>query len=253
MTTSLPPPPAGGAHPASRAGTAVALLLLAAVMVVAARSNAGDSSPRTGRRVELLELIRIEQARNDDLQATVEALTAEVAALEEASAADAAVAKRLQRHVDRLVAPAGMTAVAGPGVVVTLSDSTLQTAPSGDLNDLVIHEQDLQAVINALWAGGAEAMTVNGERILSTTAIRCVGNTLLLHGNVYSPPYVVEAIGAEPSLRTALDTDPVVAALRTAATQYGLGFTVGADEELQIPAYAGPSPVKVARVEPTQP
>jgi uncharacterized protein YlxW (UPF0749 family) len=235
---------------AQRAGTAGALALLALVLVVAARSEGADAGPRTGRRVELVELIRAEQQQTVQLEREVEELRARVTAFEEAGTADAAELEGLSKRIDALLAPAGMTPVRGPGVEVTLTDSALETSPSGDLNDLVIHEQDLQAVINALWAGGAEAMSVNDQRILATTAIRCVGNTLLLHGAVYSPPYVVRVIGDEVALRDALERDTVVAALRTAAAHYGLGFAVTPQAEMVLPAYAGASPIKIAEPAP---
>ncbi|MDP8969699.1 MAG: DUF881 domain-containing protein, partial [Actinomycetota bacterium] len=187
----------------NRAAFAAALAVLAALLVVAARVDV-QAPARLGRRVELVELIRAEQARNDLLADKVEELSAQVAAFEQAEAADAEALGTLKPRLDEAAA-AGLSAVRGPGVIATLSDSTLESSPTGNLNDLVIHEQDLQAVINALWAGGAEAMSVNGQRVLATTAIRCVGNTLLLHGRVYSPPYVIRAVGHQPALRDALD------------------------------------------------
>jgi uncharacterized protein YlxW (UPF0749 family) len=136
--------------------------------------------------------------------------------------------------------------VKGPGVRAVLADSSLSAAPTGDPNDLVIHEQDLQAVINALWAGGAEAMSVNGQRVLSTTAIRCVGNTLLLHGQVYSPPYVIEAVGDHEDLRASLDKDGAVERFRAAVKEFQLGFTVEDDDALSIPASEGSAALQVA-------
>lgn len=246
-----PPPPQPTSPRASRTGTAVALLVLAAVLVIAARSDTTTAAPRTGRRVELVELIRVEQARGARMEERVAELTKQVERFESRSTAGAAAVARLQRRIDRLEAPAGMTQMRGPGAVVTLSDSSLETSPSGNLNDLVIHEQDLQAVINALWAGGSEAMSVNGQRILATTAIRCVGNTLLLHGGVYSPPYVIRAVGDPVALGEALERDPAVGGLSAAATQYGLGFTVEADEALELPAYEGANTIKIAQPAPT--
>ncbi|MEX2221060.1 MAG: DUF881 domain-containing protein, partial [Candidatus Rokuibacteriota bacterium] len=186
------------------------LVLLAVILVVAARSPVVVEEARIGRRVELVELIRIEQSRTLALQARVEELVARLALYEQDPPGDPALVQALQQRIDEVAAPAGMTALHGPGVSAVLTDSTLPESPTGDLNDLVIHEQDLQAVINALWAGGAEAMTVNGQRVLATTAIRCVGNTLLLHGAVYSPPYRILAIGDFDELRTELDRDPAV-------------------------------------------
>jgi uncharacterized protein YlxW (UPF0749 family) len=231
----------------ARLATALTLALLAAVLVISARSQPAVEDARIGRRVELVELIRAEQARNAALAARVDELAVEVAELKREPTQDVAALTALQERVEELEPAAGMTAVAGPGLVVTLTDSPLRTSPSGDLNDLVIHEQDLQAVINALWAGDAEAMSVQGQRILATTAIRCVGNTLLLHGAVYSPPYVIEAVGDPELLRAALDSDAAVARFRQAVRDFQVGFDVTGEDELLVPAYEGSMSLQVAR------
>ena len=80
----------------------------------------------------------------------------------------------------------------GPGLVVRLDDANRDPGaalPAGvTSDDLVIHQQDLQAVVNALWQGGAQGIQVMDQRLISTSAVRCVGNTLILQGRVYSPP-----------------------------------------------------------------
>jgi uncharacterized protein YlxW (UPF0749 family) len=111
---------------------------------------------------------------------------------------------------------------------------------SDNPDDLVVHQQDLQAVVNALWAGGAEAMTLMGERIISTSAVRCVGNTVILHGQVYGPPFVVTAVGDTDDLRRSLDRDPGVAFFRTFVDRFGLGYEVRAEASVSLPAYDGP-------------
>src|SRR5436189_127421 len=75
----------------------------------------------------------------------------------------------------------GLAAMRGPGLKVTLDDSKLDKPPAGNVNDLVIHSQDVQAVVNALWQAGAEAVAINGQRLVGTSAVLCVGNTLLLN------------------------------------------------------------------------
>lgn len=244
------PPPASAA-PASLAGRAafaITVALLAVMLVISARADTAPAPSRTGRRVQLVELIRAEQRRTQELRATAADLGKQVAAFEGMDSSGEAEVATLQDRIDRVGAAAGMLALRGPGVVATLTDSRLEEAPSGNLNDLVVHEQDLQGVINGLWAGGAEAVSVNGQRVLSTTAIRCVGNTLLLHGAVYSPPYVIQAVGDAPALQAALDRDPAVQRFRVAARQYKLGFAVVVDDTLEIPAYDGAAAVTVARV-----
>lgn len=243
------PPDAAASGPggATRVAFAGALALLAVILFTSARVDPGSDDVRVGRRVELLELIRAEQARVEQLSAQVDELSDEVSRVEATAAAGAVEAESVQTELREVAAPAGMTAVRGPGLVVSLEDSLLSSSSSGDYNDLIIHEEDLQAVINALWAGGTEAMSVNGERILSTTAIRCVGNTLLLHGNVYSPPYVIEAIGDDGALTRALGRDHLVARFAAAASEHELGFDVAAEDELLVPAYEGGPGLQVAR------
>ena len=77
-------------------------------------------------------------------------------------------------------------------------------------DDYVVHEQDVHAVINALWAGGAEAVAVMDQRVIGTSAVRCVGSTLLIHGRVYPPPYRITAIGPAERMQRALDLSPAL-------------------------------------------
>lgn len=103
-------------------------------------------------------------------------------------------------------------------------------------DDLVVHQQDLEAVMNGLWAGGAEAMTVQGHRVTATTSVRCVGNVLLIDGATYSPPYEIAAIGDPAQLETTLlATQPIQIYLQY-VDALDLGWSVEASEELTMPA-----------------
>ena len=127
---------------------------------------------------------------------------------------------------------------------MTLNDSSLKQSPTGNVNDLVIHSQDVQAVVNGLWAAGAEAISVNGERLVSTSAVLCVGNTLLINGAVFSPPYQATAIGAD---RNSLQQmTHWFDNLRNDAQRFSLQFSVGRDETVNVPAYSGPIQPKYA-------
>jgi uncharacterized protein YlxW (UPF0749 family) len=144
-----------------------------------------------------------------------------------------------QRSVAPLLAPGGLTAVHGPGLEVVLDDAP--SAPAGvDPNQVVVHQSDIQAVVNALWAGGAEAMSINGQRIVATSAVHCVGPTLLLNGDVFSPPFRVAAIGPAGTMQARLDASPGVRLYKQAASYYGLGYTVEAVDRVDLPAYSGP-------------
>jgi len=139
----------------------------------------------------------------------------------------------------------GLVSAEGPGLVVTLDDSSMRESPSGNLNDLVIHSQDVQAAANGLWAAGAEALAVNGQRVVPTSAVLCVGNTLLINGTVHSPPYKFSAIG--PGLHDRFLADPLVAGFRQDAERFHLGFSVEDRDRITVPAYKGTTTVRFAR------
>jgi uncharacterized protein YlxW (UPF0749 family) len=177
--------------------------------------------------------LEVETAQSGALRRSVEALTVP------AAAGDKRVAE-LDRASARLALAAGTTAVRGPGVRVTLDDAHLSSIPDGYTgDDVVVHQQDVQAVVNALWAGGAEAMMLQDQRVISTSAVRCVGNTLILQGRVYSPPYVITAIGDTSTMRQALDSSPQVIIYRQYVDVLGLGYTVDQRSSFSFPAYAG--------------
>src|SRR4029079_1723509 len=122
---------------------------------------------------------------------------------------------RLTSQADKLAQDAGTEAVHGPGLKVRLDDAHLQSIPEGFTpDDLVVHQQDVQAVVNALWTGGAEAMQIMDQRVITTSAVRCVGNPLILQGRVYSPPFRITAIGDPQRLSDALDAAPGVQTFR---------------------------------------
>jgi uncharacterized protein YlxW (UPF0749 family) len=145
----------------------------------------------------------------------------------------------------------GKVAVTGTGITVSLDDAPADgPRPAGvSADDLVVHQQDLQAVINALWAGGAEAMALMDQRVVSTSAFQCIGNVLSLQGRRYSPPYVVTVIGDPDELKAALAADPAVRAYRSWVTAVGLGWSVQEPAaDVTVPAYDGAADMRYASV-----
>ena len=216
--------------------------LAAGLMFATSASTAQGTDLRADRRLRLTELIARER---DDVRQREQAaaeLRARVAAMaQREAAADDRVAQATA--ADELELVAGLVPVEGPAVTVSLNDAPRREgrpALSDDPDDLVVHQQDVQAVVNALWAGGAEAMTLMGQRIVSTSAVRCVGNTVILHGRVYGPPFVVTAIGDPESLRESLNNDPGVLLFRSYVDRFGLGYDVSTSRSVTLPAYDGP-------------
>ena len=138
---------------------------------------------------------------------------------------------------------AGLVALTGPGVEITLDDAPRRADGSLPIgarpDDLVIHQSDVQGVVNAVWAAGADAVAIMDQRLIATSAVRCVGNVLLLQGRTYSPPFVVTAVGDAEAIRAQLAASPQVQVFRQAVEEYGLGFAVREREELTLPAYDG--------------
>ena len=152
-----------------------------------------------------------------------------------------AVASILE-SASRYAQEAGTVPVTGPGVAVSLTDSPLRgdQVPEGlTVDDLVVHQQDVQGVVNALWRGGAEAMMIQDQRVISTSAVRCVGNTLILQGRVYSPPFVITAIGDQDRLQEALENDRAVQIYQEYVQAAGLGYAVEVLDQIEAPAYSG--------------
>jgi uncharacterized protein YlxW (UPF0749 family) len=215
---------------------------------VSARESHGEEF-RNPVNATLADTVQQAEDRVHRLDRTVRVLQAEVDRLARtAGAGDAAVA-RARAQIRALMAPAGLTAVAGPGLEVVLDDAPGQPAGQDvDPNQLVVHQSDLQAVVNALWAGGAEAMSIAGQRVIPTSAVRCVGNTLLLNGEVFSPPFRVAAIGPSATMQKKLSSSPGVKLFREAAGYYGLGYTVSTQSRVDVPAYRGPVTLSYAHV-----
>ena len=243
MTAPTTSPP--GVRKRRSPAIGVAATLMAFLAVLAFRTHPADPETRLPGRYRLADLIQQQQEQAVALRQEVARLRAEVDAERAANATRSGGTKQQAELVSDTSTTAGLVAVTGPGLEVTLVDSKLDAPPSGgNVNDLVIHSQDVQAVVNALWRAGAEAISINGQRLVSTSAVLCVGNTLLLNGTVHSPPYVVSAVGAS---RDRFDADRLVRRLRQDATTFGLGFTVERKTKLELPAYRGSTKFTFAR------
>lgn len=218
----------------------VVLLLIGLLLATSGRLAAGTDL-RAERRTDLVDLIRAEQDRVEAETATVSELQDQVKAAAK-SEAPAATDPELEALISE---------VEGPGLAVTLEDAPIPVdgVPDGyTTEDYIVHEQDVQAVVNALWAGGAEAIGVMDQRIIATSAVRCVGSTLLLHGRAYAPPYTVTAVGPTDRMQRALEGSPRLAVYRQYADLLGLGYDIRESGSVTISAYEGPLAAQFAQV-----
>jgi len=223
-----------------RLGTPIVLVACGALFVVSAIDSDGTDL-RPGRYTSLSSLVQAEAHSYHQLQHQVTTLRQQVATMTN-DVHDNTV-RRYQRHVAKLKGPAGLTPVEGPGVTVRLADAPTSLIDSTTLNPnlLVVHQQDIQAVVNALWRGGATAITIQGQRIVSTTGIKCAGSTVQLQGVPYPEPYVIRAVGDPTQLEDALDDDSYVSIYRQQAAnpQIDIGWRMGVDADIKAPAFQG--------------
>jgi uncharacterized protein YlxW (UPF0749 family) len=219
----------------------------AGVLLVTSAVNADGIDLRPTTYSDLADLAQQETGRVQRLQDDVTELNAEIESLSEGL--DDTKVDELQEQIETLSMPAGLVPLEGPGLTVTLDDAPreMREAAGEDASNAIVHQQDIQAVANAMWAGGAEAMTIQGQRVVSTTGIKCVGNTVLLHGVTYSPPYVVSAIGDVDAMRSHLDSSPYLGAYLEAVEEYQLGWDVEEQERIEAPAFTGSTEMRYAR------
>ncbi len=226
------------------------VFVLAGSLFATSALAAGGLDLRASSVTDLDTVVRQERQRTDALQKQVSALNRDVASLGED--VDDAQVGDLQRRVAELRGAAGFEPVKGPAVTVVLSDAPKdeidRAVESGEVtaDELVVHQQDIQAVVNAMWAGGAEAMTLQGQRVISTTGIKCVGNTVVLHGVPYAPPYEITAIGDIDALRTSLASSDYIDGYKTYVEAHNLGYEVTESDEVSMPAYEGSTELRYA-------
>jgi uncharacterized protein YlxW (UPF0749 family) len=234
----------------ARGTLSVALVLALSGALFAANAKlahgSGDRHPQ-----DLADLTRVEEKRVERLSAEVDGLNSDVVGLttQENTESGTEVGEPSVAYAIE----GGLVPVQGPGLTVRLNDAPVDSPRRDGVTPdlLVVHQQDIQAVMNALWAGGAEAMEVMDQRVISTTAIQCVGNVLRLHGRLYSPPYDIRAIGDPDSLRHALTASSAVQAYVRDAADLGLGWSVSepsASSPLELSAYSGPTDLQAAEV-----
>jgi len=232
-----------------RVGTPLVILVCGGLFVVSAQ-NSGGTDLRPGRYTDLASLTNTEKHRVDRLTEQVAETDAEVSRLTQQ--VDDTTVRRYKQQIDELKDPAGLVAHSGPGVRITLADApqdNLERVGDDAANLLVVHQQDVQAVVNALWRGGASAVTIQGHRVVSTTGIKCSGSTIQLQGVPYPQPFVIEAVGDIDDLVGSLDADPYVATYRAQAADpdISIGWSMESSSHVTAPAYAGLRDLTYAR------
>ena len=215
-------------------GIAVFVVVALTGFLLATNIRVNRTATVTSDTAQMVEQ-RVEQANK--LRSEVSKLNSQINTLNKLAGTGSSDSSNSEDAGSSTVLPA----VQGPGVTVTLDDSPLwktmvnSSGSASNINDYVIHQQDIEAVVNALWAGGAEEMMIQDQRVLFNSAVICVGNVLMLQGKQYSPPYTISAIGPTEDMIDALADSQAVQVYQEYVSAFGLGWNVETKDTLKFP------------------
>ncbi len=244
---------AGGSVSSRPSRRLVALVLLITVGLVtgtAAAQVRRRQAAQDGVRAQLVGDVQRRTAATDDLATSAAKLRQDVAREQAAGLSAGAAGRAAAERLAALELAAGVGPVTGAGLVVRLDDAPAEDADAqargGDVGDGRVQDRDLQDVVNALWASGAEAVSINGLRLTAQTAIRSAGEAILVDFRPLSPPYTVRAVGNDKVLETSFVDGPTGRRLATYSSAYGLQYVVRRTDSQTLPGSGFPT-LRVAK------
>lgn len=189
----------------------------------------------------LVEIINQLEAENLAMETAIDAIRTELASAGFSDSEAGAYFTRLQQELADTQFNSGQTAVSGSGIIISLNDNTAgaETAKQADpLNyfpeNYIIHDSNLRYLLNDV-AYLAEAVSINGQRIVDTSDIRCVGTVIIINSTRVAPPYEISLIGSPALLEGALQESSQYIYLKNK----NMPIKVSRSEDLQLPAYTG--------------
>lgn len=220
----------------TRTLTVAAAVVLGFGVAISVTNLREAAAPENSPRAQLQQRVLESRAHAEDLETQRDETTDQINALQEKvlESGDTGAAERLAAY-ERAT---GAVAMSGPGVVLTLNDSAPLPAEPGTTGGVLnrVTDGDLQVAVNGLWAAGAEAVSINGQRLTSTSAIRRAGDAVLVDFRPLSPPYQITALGDGDALRTTVEGSETGTYLNQLASRFGIRQSWEAGEELTVPA-----------------
>lgn len=224
---------------------AVVLFTVSFIIVIQFKSvmkNSGMNSTQLQRIEDLQKELMREKEKNIDLNRQLLQANTSLETYRKNASENDEGAKAMASELKNAMLLAGLTDVEGEGVTVVLKDSA-ETTVGATASNYIIHDRDLRDIVNELVGSGAEAISINGERISSKSSIRCVGPTITINGNYYAPPFTIKAIGDPDTLEAGLNIrDGVVDVMRA----FKIDVSITKSNKLQIPKYKGTVTYKFA-------
>jgi len=228
---------------------AAGLLLLGFVLATAYRATLRQAPDSERVRQALVQDVRDGSALSDSLQRRAQQLSGQLSRQRDAALTASRDGDRAAAEVRRLEEAAAQRAVHGPGVAVVVGDAsgtdqvdpnTGQRVPVSVDDNGRIQDRDLQSLVNALWAAGAEAVSVGGQRLAPTTTIRGAGEAILVDLRPVQSPYTLAAVGDPATLLPRFADSEAARRFQSYTGLYGIQFTVRAAKDVRLPAATDP-------------
>jgi uncharacterized protein YlxW (UPF0749 family) len=214
-------------------------VLLGVMMTVQFRTQKKEGFPFYNQRTDLIKMVNALERQRNQLETDLAEKKKKLEEFEQAAGKDQGLMKAMQDQLEVARTEAGLIPLKGPGIVIELADSPKSPTPKDDPYYFIVHDADLDTLVNELWASGAEAVSINEQRIVTTTSIRCVGPTVLINAVRLASPYKVKVVGPSKDLEGALRTPGGFMDYMTPAVQHGVSVRIVRHEELDIPEYKG--------------
>ncbi|MGB7979293.1 MAG: DUF881 domain-containing protein [Candidatus Nanopelagicales bacterium] len=221
---------------------AIALGLAGFVLALGLSERVLNDPVINDQRSALQERIAAADVGNDELTEQVATLRDELGAVRDENLVLTQAGTLLATQIANLGLATGYTTVTGPGAQVTLADAALDEGEESQDIERVL-DSDVQRAVNGLWAAGAEAIAVNGQRLTAQSAIRSAAGAILVNYRPLKPPYLIEAIGS-PELAERFSATPDAAALAEVSTQFGIGFDSTSTDSMTLRSATSPLPTQ---------
>lgn len=216
-----------------------ALLVLGFLIAAQLSSEAPRVRYTTQERTPLIETANGLQAQQDDLKAQILDLRSRITAIEGTSQGSAAAVRQLNDDLQTARIAAGLIPLTGTGIVLQLEDSVQPVATDANAADYLVSAQDLRTVVEELWSVGAEAISINGERLTATSAIIDIGSSVLVNSAYLAPPYQITALGPKGLYESLSAAPGFVDFVRARAQGFGIRLSFAEPNSVDIPAFAG--------------
>lgn len=219
--------------------TLIGLAVFALSFIFVAQLNTVNRSDETlqgKREAELKDDLTALKMEYEELKEENEKNLKIVEEYKTSSSNNSTLINSLTEQLNQMSALSGLKDVAGEGIIVTLDDSDMTVSENISTESMLIHDTDLRAIVNELSAAGAEAMSINGQRIIATTAIRCVGPVIQVNGVKVAAPFKIKAIGNAKYLESALN---IKGGIVDSFEIYGIKINISREKSITIPKYDG--------------